>query len=162
MAILVESGRAAVATAILKQPIHLAWGTGDPAWDAVPNPGQQPTTSATDLLHEVGRRTVTQTMYCTPKTDGEIVVSKGKFTASQVPTKYLYLRFAFDFLDAANEIIRELGVFIGSTTVATPATPNYYLPAEVTDKGQLLVLEYIQKLGRSEQVRQQFEFVIQF
>ncbi|EAM1616332.1 hypothetical protein EU642_22100 [Salmonella enterica] len=161
MAILVESGRAAVATAISNQPIHLAWGSGEPAWDAVVN-GQPEDVGSTKLVNELGRRTVTQKQYCTPKADGEIIVSQGRFTRSVVPTKYLYLRFAFDFNDAAQADIRELGIFVGSTTVAKPATTDYYLPSEVTDQGQLLVSENIDKLTRSQQIRQQFEFVIQF
>ncbi|EDY2030049.1 hypothetical protein GTB64_004491 [Salmonella enterica] len=143
----------------MNQPIHLAWGSGDVAWDAQRT---DPSTGATDLEAEVGRRKVTQTMYCTPKSDGEIIVSQGRFTASVAPTKYLYLRFAYDFTDGAQATIRELGVFVGSQVSATPASPDYFLPAEVTSKGQLLVLEHIDKLVRSQNIRQQFEFVIQF
>ncbi|MNH20516.1 hypothetical protein D3C87_1871710 [compost metagenome] len=82
---------------------------------------------------------------------------------SQVPTKYLYLRFAFDFLDAPDATIRELGVFIGTEAKSTtPPGQDYLLPEDIEKPGQLLVLEYIQKLQRSPQIRQQFEFVVQF
>ena len=40
------------------------------------------------------------------------------------------------------------------------ASPNAV--AEYSSPGQLLVLEYIDKLTRAETIRQQFEFVIQF
>ncbi|EBA6160071.1 hypothetical protein BIW22_20880 [Salmonella enterica] len=159
MAILVESGRAAVATAILNQPIHLAWGSGDPAWD-----GSKPveSTGTTKMVKEIGRRTVTQTMYVTPSATGEIVVSQGRFHESQAPTKYLYLRFTYDFLDAAQETIRELGIFVGTKIIANPAQIDYFQASEIADPGQLLVLELIDKLNRSQQTKQQFEFVIQF
>ncbi|EFF4796117.1 hypothetical protein IFY47_003345 [Salmonella enterica] len=164
MAILVENGRAAVATAIKGQPIYLAWGTGDQAWDAQSvRPSENP--GAIALIAETGRRIVTQAMYCSEKVGGEIVVSNGAFTVSASPTKYLYLRFAFDFKDGAQDTIRELGVFVGGTTVdqvASISKNGYFLPSEVTDQGQLLVSEYIDKLVRSEQIKQQFEFVIQF
>lgn len=160
MAILTDSGRAAVATAILAQPIHLAWGNGDVAWDSSPSP-ETPATS--NLLAEVGRRKVTQALYCRPDPAGELIVSEGRFTVSQTPTKYLYLRFAFDFMDAADQTIRELGVFIGTTAKSSvPVGQDYLLPADIDNHGQLLVLEHIQKLVRSPQVRQQFEFVVQF
>lgn len=160
MAILTDSGRAAVATAILAQTIHLAWGNGNVSWDATPAP-ESPTTSV--LLAEVGRRKVTQALYCKPDPAGELVVTEGRFTVSNTPTKYLYLRFAFDFEDASDQTIRELAIFVGTVAKATvPTNQSYLLPADIETPGQMLVLEYIQKLVRSPQVRQQFEFVVQF
>lgn len=160
MAILTDSGRAAASTSILAQPIHLAWGNGDVAWDATQAPESQSTSA---LLAEVGRRKVTQALYCKPDPAGELIVTEGHFTVSNAPTKYLYLRFAFDFADASDQTIRELAVFIGTVAKSTvSAGQDYLLPADVESQGQLLVLEYIQKLVRSQQVRQQFEFVVQF
>lgn len=160
MAILTDSGRAAVAASIKAQPIHLAWGSGSADWD-VTQPPENVSTSA--LLAEVGRRKVTQAMFCTPSPTGEIVVQEGRFTISSDPTKYLYLRFAFEFADAQDATIRELGVFIGTVAKNTvPSTQDYLEPDDIQSPGQLLVLEYIQKLQRSVQIRQQFEFVIQF
>lgn len=160
MAILTDSGRAAVAQSIKDRPIHLAWGSGSVDWDITQPPES---ISTSELLAEVGRRKVTQAMFCSPDPLGEIVVSEGRFTISQTPTKYLYLRFAFDFLDAQDATIRELGVFVGTVAKSTtPAGQDYLLPEDIESPGQLLVLEYIQKLQRSPQIRQQFEFVIQF
>ena len=34
LATLTKTGRAAIALAISSRPLHLAWGSGDPAWDA--------------------------------------------------------------------------------------------------------------------------------
>jgi hypothetical protein len=91
-------------------------------------------------------------------------VPSGKFSPSATPTKFLYLRFAFDFVDSPSAIIREVAVFVG--TVAKPSVPvgqDYLVPSEVLTAGQLLVVERISpKLERSSSVRQQFEFVIQF
>lgn len=183
MAILVEAGRAAVATAIMNQTIHCAWGAGDPSWDA-----SRPTepASATGLVKEIGRRVVTQKSYVVLDPNGSIVVPGNRFEFTTNPTKFLYLRFAFDFKDAAvdpnapgtNPVIRELGVFINTVPLgAQPAGQNAYNPnfpdylmaaaspnavSEYSSPGQLLVLEYIDKLTRAETIRQQFEFVIQF
>lgn len=183
MAILVESGRAAVATAILAQPIYLAWGEGDAAaWAGAT--GGVPTESpqATGLIKEVGRRIATTSGYCRPATAADtnpgIIVDSGKFVSvsSNTPTKYLYLRFAFDFTDGiitsttggstvtTPATIRELGVFVN--TVVPAGSPAYIDAAQMTqpgyEAGQLLVLENISGLLRSSQIRQQFEFVIQF
>lgn len=160
MALLTDSGRSAVAQAIKQQPIHLAWGTGSVDWDTVT---PETPASAQGLLAEIGRRKASQVMFCTPDPLGEIVVEQGRFTLVTEPTKYLYLRFAFEFLDAEDATIRELGVFVGTEAKETvPAEQDYLEPDDIEDPGTLLVLEYIEKLVRSPQVRQQFEFVVQF
>jgi len=143
MAILTNSGRAAVAVSIKAQPIHLAWGSGLPDWDAG---GDSELPSTSDLTAEVGRRRVTQSLFCTPDPAGEIVVSE-----------------AYDFHDAPDATIRELGVFIGTVAKSTtPVGQDYLLPEDIETPGTLLVYERIQKLVRSPQIRQQFEFVVQF
>ncbi|HDX8858940.1 hypothetical protein [Klebsiella variicola] len=160
MATLVNSGRAAVARSIKESSVHLAWGSGSVDWDAS-KPVES--VSALNLVAEVGRRKVTQAMFCKPDSAGEIVVSEGRFALSTEPTQYLYMRFAFDFVDAEDEIIRELGVFVGTVAKDTvPVGQEYLLPEEVEEPGTLLVLENIEKLVRSPQIRQQFEFVVQF
>ena len=160
MAILTDSGRVAVAEAMMAKPIHLAWGNGDPAWDITPVPEAL---GVSVLVAEVGRRKVTQAIYCLPDPEGEIVVTEGRFKISNVPTKYIYLRFAFEFADAADQTIRELGVFVGTVAVSSaPTGQDYITPAEIDNPGRLLVLENIPKLARSPQIRQQFEFVVQF
>lgn len=160
MAILTNSGRAAVAVSIKAQPIHLAWGSGLPDWDTG---GESELPSTSDMTAEVGRRRVTQSLFCTPDPAGEIVVSEGRFTVSTEPTNYLYLRFAYDFHDAPDATIRELGVFIGTVAKSTtPVGQDYLHPEDIEAPGTLLVYERIQKLVRSPQIRQQFEFVVQF
>lgn len=138
----------------------MAWGGGNTAWDTTPEPED---TNATALVDELGRRRATQVLFCTPDPLGELVVPTGRFTASLTPTKYLYMRFAFDFTDAAASTIREVAVFIGTVAKDTvPPAQDYLIPFDVQDPGMMLALEHIPKLIRSASVRQQFEFVIQF
>lgn len=160
MAILTNSGRVAMAEAIVARPIHLAWGSGDPDWDTTPVPA---TISETALVDEVGRRLVSQTRYCTPDPDGEIVVPTGRFTESLTPTKHLYMRFNFDFFDAPTATIREVAVFVGSETdPELPGGQMYFEPADIVSPGTLLVIERTAKFVRSSSVRQSFEFVVTF
>ncbi len=160
MAILVNSGRAAAAAAIRSQSIHMAWGSGDADWDS--NPVDEDS-EATALVNEIGRRRATQVSYCMPDDQGELVVPTGRFTSSLTPTKYLYMRFSFDFTDASASTIREVAVFSGTTPGSeVPAGQDYLVPAEVQDPGLMLALEHIDPLVRSAAIRQQFEFVIQF
>lgn len=160
MAILTNSGRAAAAMAVKAQPIHMAWGEGNPDWDETP---VAESATATGLINEYGRRRAVQALYCLPDPQGELVVPSGRFSVSVDPTKYLYMRFAFDFTDAPASTIREIAVFIG--TIGQPSVPtgqDYLIPSDVQDPGMMLALEHIPKLVRSASVRQQFEFVIQF
>ena len=158
MAILTTSGRTAMAIAIAAQPLHLAWGSGDAAWDATPV--AEPVT-ATALVQEVGRRAVTLTQFCTPDPDGELIVPAGRFAISATPTQHLYLRFNFDFTDASASLIREAGVFLGTVLeTGLPIGQRYFTPAEIADPGVLLALERFPKITRSPSVRQSFEFVL--
>ena len=139
MAILTTSGRTAMAVAIAAQPLHLAWGSGDPAWDdaLIPEP-----IDATALVQEVGRRAVTLVQFCQPDPDGELIVPSGRFAISAEPTQHLYLRFNFDFADAAAGLIREAGVFLGSVVQSgLPEGQRYFAPADLASPGTLLALE---------------------
>ena len=119
LATLTNTGRAAIASAIASRPLHLAWGTGDPAWDA--DDASLPSlVNATALTAEVGRRLATAVGYVEPDDEGDIVipVATGSGNATnkrykQVagPTPYLYIRVNFNFEDASSAIIREVGVF---------------------------------------------------
>ncbi len=158
MAVLTLSGRAAIAATLKNQPIHLAWGRGDPAWDAAPV--AEPL-DATALVDEIGRRQASVVQFCTPDANGGIIVPNGRFSESTVATNHLYCRFNFDYTEAVGESIREVGIFIGTVPVSTvPAGQFYLLPSEVSDPGFLLVLERFTKFDRSAAVRQAFEFVI--
>lgn len=160
MAVLQNSGRIALARAIAQQPIHLAWGRGTPAWDADPQP--EPT-NATTLVDEIGRRSVTQVGYVLPAVDGEIEMVSGRYTLSENPTQWVYVRFTFDFADAEGETIRELGIFIGSQPVAgLPAGQRYLTPAQLANAGELYALERLAKFTRNGAVRQVFEYVLPF
>lgn len=158
MAILTTSGRVALAMAVSNEPIHLAWGSGDPDWDATP---VAESITETALVNEVGRRAATSVRYCEPDEAGEIIVPNGRFAESVAPTSHLFLRFNFDFADAPLASIREIGIFIGTTVVADlPPGQLYFLPADVVTPGTLLALERIPKITRSAAVRQSFEFVL--
>lgn len=159
MTILVQSGRVAIAESLAARPLHVAWGAGDGAWLTPPSEDG----SATSLLSEIGRRQVGSVLYVLPDVAGLIVLSNGSFTQSATPTKYLYLRTEFDFLEAQSAVIREIAVFVGSTTVGgLPAGQRYFVPAEVATPGRMLSMQNIVPIYRSPAIRENFEIVIQF
>ena len=161
MAILTQSGRAALAISVAAQPLHLGWGTGDPVWDTTP---EAEPVAATALVAEVGRRGLPQLLYVAPNVAGAISLPSGRWAVSEVPTNHLYMRFAFDYADGATATIRELGVFVGTAIKASvlSATPGkvYFPPADIQTPGTLLALQRIPKIIRSGDTRQAFEFVL--
>lgn len=157
--ILVDSGRAAFAQAMQNETLHLAWGEGDPSWDDTPIP---PPTDATELVNEVGRKLATVKAYCTPDSEGEIVVLSGRFAYSPTPTKYLFLRFSYDFDDAPAATIRELGVFMGTETdPELPPGQTYFEGEEITDPGVMVTLERVTASQRSPSKRDMLEMVLE-
>ena len=153
-------GRVATAELIAAQPIHIAWGTGDPAWDSAPEP--EPT-NANGLLSEVGRRTATQVGFVIPDENGSIETPQGNFSLSATPTRWLYVRVVFAFADAADQHIREIAVFMGTQTdPALPAGQRYFTPDQLTGPGRLYLLDRSQNFERSGTVRAAFEYVLPF
>lgn len=165
MAILTHSGRTALAIALKAQPLFLAWGAGDEDWDEIDwqNPEEVPPlpVDATDLLDTVGYRRATDVRFVVPDEDGAIIVPNGRFSLSEVPTRYVYTRFNFDFEDSPQATIREAGVFVGTEAIeGLPPGQAYFLPAQIADPGTLLMLERFPRIIRSNAVRQSFEFVL--
>ncbi|UIS74645.1 baseplate protein [Morganella phage Mecenats66] len=156
MAIVLNQGRIAIATAISALPIYVGIGSGDVSWDTTPEPED---VNAKTLVSPLGYRKATQVQFCKPKSDGEILVPSGNFEVSLEPTNYLYLSFQFNFTDVPEETIREVGVFLNTTL--TGSQTGFITPEQIASVGDMTVLEHV-KIARSANVRQQFEFIIQF
>ena len=119
-------------------------------------------TSSAALANEVGRRIATQVDFCTPNNaSGSIVVPTGRFDVSATPTNNLYMRFVYDFADAAGEVIREQAVYIDTVTdVNLPSGQTYFDATDVTTQGTLLVIQHSPAITRLSSTRETFEFVI--
>lgn len=172
LATLTSTGRAAIALAISARPLHLAWGSGEPGWDA--EGAQLPSlVPAVKLVNEVGRRTPSHIGFVEPDEAGSIVipVSAGAEGAVQEaryrlvtdhPTPFLYVQTAYAYSDAPNVVIREMGLFMNTTFVADlPAGQRYFAPADIVEPGLLLAAQIIlPPINRSPSVRQTVEFVL--
>ena len=159
MAILTNTGRSELVRAIHQQPIYMAWGRADGAWETPP---AEPL-DGTALQDVIGFRKATQVSFCQPDDDGAIEVSSGKFSLTTEQTRHLYLQFRYDFADALGETIREIGVFLNTQVKAgLPAGQVYFPTAEVDQQGKLLLLENYRPLVRDEGVRESFDFVVTF
>ncbi|MFP3022818.1 MAG: hypothetical protein ACEY3K_07885, partial [Wolbachia sp.] len=113
------------------------------------------------LLNELGRRTADEVLFCTGDENGELITPSGRFRPSNVPTNNLYLKFTFDFTNAANQVIRELGVMVGTKVKEElPIGQRYFEPQDIEDPGILLVLEHTVPLIRTAATRETFSFVV--
>ncbi|GAB7080887.1 hypothetical protein [Megalodesulfovibrio paquesii] len=174
LATLTHSGRAGMAQALAAMPLHFAWGSGNAAWDDDPTAQHlaQSLVEAVALNNELGRRAVTAIGYVTPDPEGEITVPVGRqpdgavvearYRAVLEPTPFLYLRANFDFADASDQVVREVGVFLNTATRADlPPGQRYFTPDQLDDAGRLLAIQRMDPvIVRSPAVRQTFDFVL--
>ncbi len=157
MAILTNAGRGALVQSIFNQPVYLGLGRGDGQWQTPPADSPD----AQSLFDPIGFRKSSEMSFCTPDSAGDIEVSSGTFSKTTTPTRHLYLRFRFDFDDALEQTVREIGVFLGTEPKAGQPTGQMYFDAGLIDaQGTLLLLENYRPLYRDLGVRESFEFVI--
>lgn len=117
----------------------------------------------TGLLREVGRRVVDEAHFVAPDPEGEIVVPTGRYATSTTPTNHLFVRVRFDFEDAATAIVREQGLFVGTQTDSSLTIgQKFFIPAQISDPGILLVLQNSVPIVRQPSTRETFEFVVTF
>ena len=110
-----------------------------------------------------GRRVVDEVHFVTADAQGEIVVPTGRYRLVTEPTNHLFIRVRFDFEDAATSVVREQGLFVGTQTdSALPIGQKFFIPAQITDPGILLVLQNSVPIVRQPSTRETFEFVVTF
>jgi hypothetical protein len=173
MSILTDSGRTALAVLLAAQPLHFAWGSGDPTWDVplesftdlaariAETQRRQESRAATALLAEVGRRTITDYSFVLPDPAGVIDLPAGKYSVSAAATRFLYVNVQFDFVDAPDATIREFAVFTGTqVNAALPLGQRYFTPDQLVHPGALVTIEHITAVLRSPGVRETFQHVI--
>ena len=121
------------------------------------------TIAQTALLREVGRRVVDEVHFVAADPEGEIVVPTGRYRLSTDPTNHLFIRVRFDFEDAATSVVREQGLFVGTQTdPGLPIGQKFFIPAQITAPGILLVLQHSVPIVRQPSTRETFEFVVTF
>ena len=171
LATLTKSGRAAIAMAMASQPLHLAWGSGNEAWDEEGFTAPS-LVNWTSLQAELGRRSPASVGFVLPDEDGGIIIPVGRglddivqearYRQVPEPTPYLYVRVNFDYADAPSAVIRELGLFMGSTMKADlPAGQRYFRPGDIEEPGLLLAVQILSPgISRASNVRQTIEYVL--
>ncbi len=171
LATLTNTGRAAIALAISSRPLHLAWGSGDPAWDAE-GAALPSLVKTTALVNEIGRRLPSIVGFVEPDEAGSIVipvsvgaegaVQEARYNLSRDPTPFVYVRVDYGYSETSNAVIREMGLFMDTECVeGLPEGQRYFIPAEIKNPGLLLAAQVIlPPINRSPSVRQTVEFVL--
>lgn len=116
-------------------------------------PPPEPVT-ATGLINEIGRRTVDLVQFAYPSDSGTIQTPNNNFAVSAIQTDTLAISVAFAFSDAPDASIAEIGIFSTPTFIAgLPPGQRYFAPAQMTDPGTLVSLEYSMPVSRAPNTR---------
>lgn len=172
IATLTKVGRSAIAAAIAAKPIHMAWGSGLPEWDNMAEGDLPGLIERETLFNEIGRRSLSIKGFCLPDDEGDIVVpvsvmpdgsvEVARYRRSEEPTPYLYLKVSYDFGDANDAIVRELGVIMDCEVYdEAPEGQMYFRPEEIKVPGRLMAMQILKpEIKRSHAVKQTIEFVL--
>lgn len=183
LATLTDSGRAALVELMLSQPLHVGWGSGYPAWSEDPEKKhlEEPLYNKTRLENELGRRAVGSFFFVTPDPNGSIIIPVNelekpeeglpeegypeneveRYSKSDEPTPFLHMEVKFEFSDARGQVIRELGLFLGTKLKeGVPPGQTYLTPQDLESPGRLLsVQRFVKPLQRVGTDRQAYEFI---
>ena len=159
MAIITLKGRAGMAKSVKNSPLHIAWGTGSSEWTSSEKVTEDP--EQTELFREVGRRVVDDVQFVVADDQGLIVTNTGRWTISNEATNNLLVMTEFEESDADGYTIREFGLFLNTVVQSElPLGQRYFLPTEIEDPGELLMLENRVPLIRTGDTRYKTSFVV--
>lgn len=163
MAVWQDRSRIRFAKKAAAEPIYLAWGRGNPAWDTTTP--EEEGTKRSALIDEIGRAIATSVQYVLPDETGPIKMPNGdRYRISADPTQWLYVRWDFDYADAAGERVREAAVFLGGSVVpGLPPGQTYFTKAQVADPGDIALVEHLKTpIERTDTALEGQDYVIPF
>lgn len=142
--------RTIVAHLLMQQPLFLAVGSGDPAWDDIPPPAtpeeealeMAALSKETSLKNCVGFTRIRSKSFVTPDEAGTIVMLDGsKWSKTNDPVPAFMLEYLLDLEDATGVSLRENGIYVGTQFAASVPAGQMYVPlADVTSLGTLIQL----------------------
>ena len=171
MSIMPTAGHTALAELAKAQPLHVAWGPGDGAWQEGEVPDED--IDAIGLIAELGRRLPTRVEYCEPLTGDDYddedpayvkVPNKGWYHVVAEPTRYLLIVAQFQYEEEPTATIRQSAVFMGTQIVdGLPAGQRYFTPDQIQSAGRMLQLQNLPKpLPRDSEYRTRLTHVLEF
>lgn len=170
MAIFTNSGRIVLAQALLNMELHMAVGSGDPAWDSLPAPTTPEAQAIRDaewsqltaLTAPVGLARTRDKFFVKPDVNGTIPMNDGGlYSQSAEPTPYIYVRFQLDLADALGETLRENGVFVGSQIAAdVPSGQMFIEPDDIISFGQMIQVDRVAPVVRDGSISQTLSTIL--
>lgn len=148
--VFVAPARILIAQLLMDQPLTIAVGTGDPAWDSLPPPATDDDlakllsemSQQTALANCIGFTRVRSKSFVMPDENGTVVMSDGtKWTKTDDPTNAFLVEGQLDLADATGVTLRENGIYAGTEFEASVLPGQMYIPlADVTTLGTLVEL----------------------
>ncbi|WP_273792374.1 hypothetical protein [Brucella anthropi] len=148
--VFVAPARTLLAQLLYDQPLTIAVGSGDPAWDSLPPPATPDDlekflgelSQETALTNPVGFTRVRNKTFVVPDAKGDIIMSDGtKWSKSSDPSNAFLVEGLLDLTDAIDVTLRENGVYAGTEFDDTVLPGQMYIPlANVKTLGTLVEL----------------------
>jgi hypothetical protein len=139
-----------IANQVMTNDVYLAWGNSTGITNPWTNQPPDISPDITELNNEVCRRLVVEKNYIERNNYGEIDVDGIKFSLSNVPTKTILLKCRNLSSDVPDEVISQIGVYVGTKVKPEVVAPYFLTPDQITDKGFLLVSANISPIVRNE------------
>lgn len=157
MGVITTSGRELIASSVASGGLHLAWGQGG-SWTTPPAEN----IASTGLIAELGRRIPEEISFVVPDSLGDIILQSGRYSRSNVPTRWLFVLTQFGFNEEPAAIVREIGLFKGSQFTNPGVGQKYFVASQVSNPGKMLHVQNLAPIIRSNLNREVFPIVIQF
>ncbi len=163
LSVFVAGSRIAFARFLMEQTLFIAVGSGNPAWDSLPDPTpeEEPLRLA-ELAQEsalencIGVTRVRARSFMKADPNGDIILSDGSaWSVSISDTSTLRLEGRLDIADATGETVRETGVYLGTQISEAVPSGQMFIPlADVTSLGTLIQLHRFPPIVRDGTISQ--------
>lgn len=115
----------------------------------------------TELLSEIDCMKASVVSFCNPDDEGIIEAGGQRWTATRTPSKYVYLFFKYPADISLGKVIYQCGVFT-NRVVSGEETTKPVLSENVTEPGDMILIDNIAPFTQSELIRQYCEIVLEF
>lgn len=163
LSVFVAGSRVAFARYLMQQPLFIAVGSGDPAWDSLPDPTPEEENlrlaeiaQASALESCIGVTRVRTRSFMKADPNGDIILSDGSaWSVSSADTNTIRLEARLDIADATGEAVRETGVYLGTQIKETVPAGQMFIPlSDVVSLGTLIQLHRFPPIVRDGTISQ--------
>lgn len=163
LSVFVAGSRIAFARYLMQAPLFVAVGSGDAAWDGLPEPTPEEEAQQLAALSQesaltncIGVTRVRARSYMKADPNGDIILSDGSaWSVSSAETNTIRLEAKLDIGDATGDSVRETGVYLDTKISESVPAGQMFIPlADVTNLGTLLQLHRFPPIVRDGTISQ--------